>query len=100
MQEQMISQNEFPTRSEIDSLRMKLAPMVEAARNQEKFLRDRRFITIQDIAEILGATTPTVRRWVKCDQVPMTKVGNSWIIRTSDYEEWLETKREPSNSAL
>jgi len=51
------------------------------------------FYTVKEIAEILKVNKVTVQRWCKTKDLPAVKIGKSYRIEKSDFEEWYSQKK-------
>lgn len=50
-----------------------------------------RWVSTKEIAEHLGITIDTVRRWIKDDKIPCHRVGKFWKFRVSDVDDWVKS---------
>jgi excisionase family DNA binding protein len=49
-----------------------------------------RLITLDEVAERMRVSVPTVRRWIKAGKLPATKPGGVYRVRGSAFEEFVE----------
>ncbi len=49
-----------------------------------------RLITLDEVAERMQVSVPTVRRWIKAGKLPATKPGGVYRVRGRDFEEFVE----------
>lgn len=42
--------------------------------------KERRFITVKELAEELGSKRSTVLHWIRTGQLPAVKLGRKWVI--------------------
>lgn len=52
-----------------------------------------RFLTPEEVSELLQVSVFTVRRWIKQDELPAYKLGRLWRIKRSDLNQWLSQQR-------
>lgn len=50
------------------------------------------FMTVEQCAEVLHMTPAGFRRWCWEGKVPCTKVGRRYLIRTVDFQQWLDDR--------
>jgi excisionase family DNA binding protein len=60
-------------------------------------VRQRSFLTPQEVSDLLRVSVYTVRRWIKQGRLPAYKVGRVWRIRESDLDTWLNEKRHDNS---
>ncbi len=60
---------------------------------------ERQYLSLGEVAELLGVHEQTVRRWVKAGELPAFKPGKEWRIRDRDLEEFLEARSFPKVQA-
>ena len=53
---------------------------------------DHRLLTVREVADDVRVSTMTVYRLIKSGALPAIRVGKHFRIRTSDLEEYLESK--------
>ncbi len=51
---------------------------------------DERLITLDEVAERMRVSVPTVRRWIKAGKLPATKPGGVYRVRGRAFEEFVE----------
>jgi excisionase family DNA binding protein len=47
----------------------------------------------EEVAEILGKSLETVRRWLRSGQINATKLGRSWIVSRAEIERILKIEK-------
>lgn len=52
-----------------------------------------RFMTPEEVADLLKVSIYTVRRWINQQSIPAYKVGRGWRIGKGEFERWLEDNR-------
>jgi excisionase family DNA binding protein len=55
------------------------------------------FLTTKQIAEALGKNLSTVQRWYRKGEIPAARIGNSYIVRRRDFDEWFESRLTTHN---
>lgn len=53
-------------------------------------LSDSRFLTVQEVAELMRVSSMTVYRLIKAGEMRAARVGRSFRIREADVDEYLE----------
>jgi excisionase family DNA binding protein len=64
-------------------------------------LKNKRFLTVEEVAKILRITHATLRSWVKREQVPFPymKIGKKILVDEDDLKEYLvSVKKNPKIS--
>lgn len=51
-------------------------------------------LTIAEVAEYMGLSEYTIRRWVRSGVLPVTKLGRSVRIRSDELERFIEDNTE------
>jgi excisionase family DNA binding protein len=51
-----------------------------------------RFLTVQEVAQMMRVSTMTVYRLIKSGALPAIRVGKHFRIRRTDLEDYLESK--------
>lgn len=54
------------------------------------------FMTVKQVAKLMGVHTNTVYIWCTSGELPSLKSGNTRRIRKSAYIEWIESLERPS----
>ena len=54
---------------------------------------EERLYSLEEVAERLGVSERTVRRWVKAGDLPAYKPGREYRIKPADLEEFLEERK-------
>lgn len=62
-------------------------------------MENERLITLEEVAERMQVSVPTVRRWIKARKLPATKPSGVYRVRGRDLEEFIETGKAPAPSA-
>jgi excisionase family DNA binding protein len=52
-----------------------------------------RFYSLEEVAEQLGVSERTVRRWIKSGVLPAYKPGREYRIRAGELEEFLQSRK-------
>lgn len=55
-------------------------------------MKEKRYLTIKDVAEQLGLHKTTIYRLVKKGELPAFKVGNQWRFDKNILEEWISNE--------
>jgi excisionase family DNA binding protein len=63
-------------------------------------MTDTRQLTVEEVARLLGASVPTVRRWAVEGRIPARKVGRQWLFDSSDLVGAQPSGRRTSPSTL
>jgi excisionase family DNA binding protein len=50
------------------------------------------FLSLQDVADELGISVQTIRKWVKAGELAAYKPGKEYRIKSGDLEEFLKTR--------
>lgn len=58
-----------------------------------------RLITLEEVADRMQVSVPTVRRWIKAGKLPATKPGGGYRVRGRDFEEFVEENTGPKAGA-
>lgn len=48
-----------------------------------------RWVNTKEIAEHLGVTIETVRKWIKAEKIPCHRVGKLWKFKISEVDSWV-----------
>ena len=54
------------------------------------------YLRASDIAELTGMSTRTIRRWIRQEILPSTKVGGARLVARADLERLLCLSRDPT----
>lgn len=49
------------------------------------------WIGTKEIAEHLGVTVVTLRKWIASEKIPCHRVGKLWKFKASEVDEWVES---------
>lgn len=52
-----------------------------------------RFLTVQEVADLLRVSQMTVYRLIKSGEVPAVRIGRSFRVRETDVDRYLEEQR-------
>lgn len=55
--------------------------------------KEKRLLTIDEIAEFLHMNPMTVYSWVKDEKIPAFKIGKVWRFRKTEIDEWLKKQK-------
>ena len=58
-------------------------------------MEEGRLITLEEVADRLQVSIPTVRRWIKGGRLPATKPGGTYRVRAGDLEDFLARHMAP-----
>lgn len=47
------------------------------------------WLNTKEIAEHLGVTVETIRKWIKAKKIPCHRVGKLWKFKISEVDEWV-----------
>ena len=48
------------------------------------------WVSTKEIAEHLGVTIETVRKWIKIESIPCSRVGKLWKFKKSEVDLWVK----------
>ena len=48
-----------------------------------------RWLNTKEIAEHLGVTVETIRKWIKTEKIPCHRVGKLWKFKVSEVDSWI-----------
>ncbi len=51
-------------------------------------MAEEKFLSVEDIAKILGKTEESVRRLFRSGELPGVKVGGVWYMRPQDWQDY------------
>lgn len=51
---------------------------------------EQKYLTVEEVAEILRASPQTVRNMIKRGEIPAIRIGRPWLIKKSDLDRILE----------
>ena len=71
-----------------------MAPRIPAAVGQTGSADEMRFFTIAEVAEIVGVSTRTVRRWIKSGELAAHRFGSAVRIADSDLKAFIARQRQ------
>lgn len=49
------------------------------------------WVGTKEIAEHLGITIETVRKWIKLKRIPCSRVGKLWKFKISEVDTWVKS---------
>ena len=49
------------------------------------------WVSTKEIAEHLGVTMETVRKWIKAGAIPCSRVGKLWKFKKSEVDAWVKS---------
>ncbi len=61
--------------------------------NDNMVLMDRKFLTVNEVADILRVSKLTIWRYIEAGKLPAYKVGRDWRVDESEFEKFLQTRR-------
>lgn len=47
---------------------------------------EQKYLTVEEVAEILRASPQTVRNMIKRGEIPAIRIGRPWLIKKSDLD--------------
>lgn len=47
----------------------------------------------EEVADLLGFKTRTIKEWLRTGKIPGIKIGNNWRVRQKDLAEFLEKQK-------
>lgn len=50
-----------------------------------------RYVSIEDAADFLGVSVPTLRQWLKKELLPAHKIGKLWKFKISELDAWVKS---------
>ncbi len=63
------------------------------SRLDDLFARYPEHLSVKELAEVLGVTTPTAYTWLQRGMVPGYKVGGAWVILRDEVRDQLAAGR-------
>ncbi len=49
------------------------------------------YVSIEDAADFLGVSIPTLRQWLKKELLPAHKIGKLWKFKISELDAWVKS---------
>lgn len=49
------------------------------------------WVSTKEIAEHLGVTMETVRKWIKASTIPCSRMGKLWKFKKSEVDAWVKS---------
>ena len=49
------------------------------------------YVSIDDAADFLGVSVPTLRQWLKKELLPAHKIGKLWKFKISELDAWVKS---------
>jgi len=62
----------------------------------DKEAQEDRFLTLQEVAELLKIKERTIYQWAQLGKIPCFKLGNAWRFDRDDIEVWIEEQKSKS----
>lgn len=56
-----------------------------------------RWLNTKEIAEHLGVTVETIRKWIKSEKIPCHRVGKLWKFKISEVDTWVMNGQAKEN---
>ena len=56
-----------------------------------------RWLNTKEIAEHLGVTVETIRKWIKTEKLPCHRVGKLWKFKVSEVDSWIISGQAKEN---
>lgn len=57
----------------------------------DKYIGAEPWVSTKEIAEHLGITIETLRKWIKSEKIPCHRVGKLWKFKISEVDAWIMT---------
>ena len=61
--------------------------------NDIMVIMDRKFLTVNEVADILRVSKLTIWRYIEAGKLPAYKVGRDWRIDQEEFEKFLQSRR-------
>ena len=61
--------------------------------NETILEKDKRLLTLDEVAEFLHVNPMTVYSWVRDGKIPAFKIGKVWRFRKTEIDEWLKKQK-------
>lgn len=55
----------------------------------EKQIQYESWVSTKEIAEHLGVTVETIRKWIKLERIPCHRVGKLWKFKITEIDFWV-----------
>jgi len=55
--------------------------------------KEKRLLTLDEVAEFLHVNPMTVYSWVRDGKIPAFKIGKVWRFRKTEIDEWLKKQK-------
>ncbi len=49
------------------------------------------WVSTKEIAEHLGVTMETVRKWIKAESIPCARIGKLWKFKKTEVDAWIKS---------
>ena len=59
--------------------------------SMSEIIRPEPWVSTKEIAEHMGVTVETVRKWIKLEKIPCHRIGKLWKFRVSEVDEWVKS---------
>lgn len=56
-----------------------------------EMLKPEPWVNTKKIAEHMGVTVETVRKWIKLEKIPCHRIGKLWKFQISEVDEWVKS---------
>ena len=55
----------------------------------DEYFKPEPWVNTKDIAEYMGVTVETVRKWIKLEKIPCHRIGKLWKFKISEVDTWV-----------
>ena len=55
----------------------------------DEYFKPEPWVNTKDIAEHMGVTVETVRKWIKLEKIPCHRIGKLWKFKISEVDTWV-----------
>ena len=57
--------------------------------SRSKIIKPEPWVNTKEIAEHMGVTVETVRKWIRLEKIPCHRIGKLWKFKVSEVDEWV-----------
>jgi excisionase family DNA binding protein len=54
---------------------------------------DKEFLSVRDIAKMLGVTVDTIQAYIRRGELTAIKIGNKYVVERKEFERFLQERR-------
>lgn len=58
------------------------------------------WVSTKEIAGHLGVTIETVRKWIRLESIPCSRIGKLWKFKKSEVDAWIKSGRAEGGEKL